>query len=62
MIKDEREKYEYIYDVFDYDDTNYSIFFIYHKYLFNINLDHLEIRITSILIEKIIDIEISYDK
>ena len=55
MIKDEREEYEYIYNIFGYNNTNYLIFFIYYKYLFNINLDYLKIRITPILIYRIVD-------
>ena len=62
MVKDEREEYEHIYDVFGCDNINYSIFFIYHKHLFNIDLDHPKIRITSILIGKMISIEIIYNK
>ena len=62
MVKDEREEYKYIYNIFSYNDTNYSIFFIYYKYLFNINLDYSKIRITPTLIERIINIEITYDK
>ena len=62
IIKDEREKYEYIYNVFDYNNTNYSIFFIYYKYLFNMNLDYSKIRITPTLIERIVNTEIIYDK
>ena len=62
MVKDEREEYEHIYDAFDYNNINYSIFFTYHKHLFNMNLDYLKIRITSILMGKIVSIEIIYDK
>ena len=62
MIRNEREEYEYIYDAFNYDDTNYSIFFIYYKYLFNINPNYLKIRITPILIGRIVNIERIYDK
>ena len=62
IVKDEREKYEYIYNVFGYNDTNYSIFFIYYKYLFNIDLDYSKIRITPTLIERIVNIEIICDK
>ena len=62
MIKDEREEYEYIYNIFDYNDINYSIFFTHYKYLFNINLDYSKIRITSTLIRRIVNIEIICDK
>ena len=62
MVKDEREEHEHIYEAFKYDDTNYSIFFTNHKYLFNIDLDYLKIRITSTLIERIISIEIICDE
>ena len=62
MIKDKREEHEYIYDIFGYNNTNYSIFFTYYKYLFNMNLDYLKIRITLTLIERIVNIEIICDK
>ena len=62
IVKDKREKYKYIYNVFDYNDTSYSIFFTHYKYLFNINLDYSKIRITPTLIERIINIEIICDK
>ena len=62
MIKDEWEEYEYIYNIFDYNDINYSIFFTHYKYLFNINLDYSKIRITSTLIRRIVNIEIICDK
>ena len=62
MVKDERREYEYIYDAFSYDDTNYSIFFTYYKYLFNIDLDYPKIRITSTLIGRMVDTEIICDK
>ena len=62
MVKDEREEYKYIYNIFEYNNINYLIFFIYYKYLFNINLDYLEIWITLTLIERIVNIEIIYDK
>ena len=61
-MKDKREKYKYIYNIFNYNDINYSIFFIHYKHLFNINLDYLKIRITPTLIEKIVNIEIICDK
>ena len=60
MVKDEREEYKYIYNVFKYNNTNYSIFFTYYKYLFNIDLDYPKIRITPILIERMIDKRIIY--
>ena len=62
MVKDKQEEYKYIYNIFSYNNTNYSIFFTYYKYLFNIDLDYLKIRITSTLIGKIVNIEIIYDK
>ena len=55
IVKDKQEEYKYIYEVFKYNDINYSIFFTNYKYLFNINLDYLKIRITPILIHRIID-------
>ena len=62
MVKDKQEEYKHIYNIFSYDNTNYSIFFTYHKHLFNIDLDYLKIRITSILIGKIVNMGIIYDK
>ena len=62
IIRDKREEYKYIYKVFNYDNTNCLIFFTYYKYLFNINLDHLKIRIISILIRKMIDKGMIYNK
>ena len=62
IIRDKREEHEYIYKVFNCNDTNYSIFFIYYKHLFNVNLDYLKIRITSILIRKIVDKGMIYNK
>ena len=62
MVKDKREEHEYIYNAFDYNDTNYSIFFIHYKHLFNIDPDYLKIRITPTLIERIINIGIICDK
>ena len=61
-MKDEREKYKYIYNVFSYNNTNYLIFFTHYKYLFNIDLDYLKIRITLTLIGRIVNIEIICDK
>ena len=52
IIRDKREEHEYIYEAFDYDDINYSIFFIRHRYLFNVNPDYSKIRITPILIKE----------
>ena len=62
IIRDEREEYKYIYEAFSYDNTNCSIFFTCYRYLFNVNLDYLKIRITPILIRKMIDKGIVYDK
>ena len=55
MIRDKREEHKYIYKTFECDDVNYLIFFSYHKHLFNIDLDHPKIRITPILIRKMVD-------
>ena len=55
MIRDEREEYEYIYKTFECDDVDYSMFFSHHKHLFNIDLDHSKIRITPILMRKMVD-------
>ena len=62
LIKDKREEYEYIYKAFKYNNINYLIFFTYYKYLFNMNLNYLKIRITLILIRKIINKRIVYNK
>ena len=62
IIRDEREEHEYIYEAFDCDDTNCSIFFTRHRYLFNMNLNYLKIRITPILMKEIIKEGIVYDK
>ena len=62
LIKDKREEYEYIYKVFKYNDTNYSIFFNRYKYLFNMDLNHLEVLLILILIRKMIDKRIVYNK
>ena len=62
IVKDERGEHEYIYNAFGYDDINYSIFFTYYKYLFNMDLDYPKIRITPTLIERMINIEIICDK
>ena len=62
IVKDEQEEYEYIYNIFSYNNTNYSIFFTYYKYLFNINLDYLKIRIIPTLVRRIVNIEIICDK
>ena len=55
IVKDEREEHEYIYEVFRYNDINYSIFFTNYKYLFNMNSNYLKIRITLILIYRMMD-------
>ena len=62
IIKDEWGEHEHIYEAFKYDDTNCSIFFTNHKYLFNMNLDYSKIRITPTLIERMISIEMICDK
>ena len=62
IIRNKREEYKYIYKVFNYNNTNCLMFFIYHKHLFNMNLDYLKIRITSILIRKMVDKGIVYNK
>ena len=62
IVKDEREEHEYIYNVFGYNNTSYSIFFTYYKHLFNVDLDYLRIRITPTLIGRIVNIEIICDK
>ena len=62
IIRDEREEHEYIYEAFDCDDTNYLIFFICHRYLFNVDPDYLKIRITLILIKEMMKKGIIYNK
>ena len=62
MVKDEREEHKYIYNIFGYDDINYSIFFTHHKHLFNMNLDYPKIRITLTLIERMVNTGMIYDK
>ena len=62
MIRDKREEHEYIYEAFDYNDTNYSIFFTRHRHLFNIDSNYSKIRITPILIREIVKKRIIYDK
>ena len=62
MIRDKREEHEYIYETFEYDDVDYSIFFSHYKHLFNVDPDHLKIRITPILMRKIVDEGIVCDK
>ena len=62
LVRDEREEHEYIYETFECEDIDYSIFFSYHKYLFNVNLDHSKIRITLILMRKMVDKGMICDK
>ena len=62
LVRDKREEHEYIYKTFKCEDIDCSIFFSYYKYLFNINPDYLKIRITPILIRKMIDKGIVCDK
>ena len=62
MIRDEREEHEYIYETFECDDVDYSIFFSHYKHLFNMDPDYLKIRITPILMRKMVDERMVYDK
>ena len=62
MIRDEREEYKYIYEIFKCDDVDYLMFFSHHKYLFNVDLDYSKIRITPILMRKMVDEGIVCDK
>ena len=62
MIRDEREEHEYIYKTFECDDVDYSMFFSHHKHLFNMDPDHSKIRITPILMRKMVDEGMVYDK
>ena len=43
IVQDERGEYEHIYEAFEYNDTNYSIFFTNYKYLFNMDSNYLKI-------------------
>ena len=62
LIRDKREEHKYIYETFECEDINYLMFFSYHKYLFNVDLNHPKIRITLILIRKMVDKEMVCDK
>ena len=62
IIRDKREEYKYIYKTFEYDNINYLIFFSHYKYLFNMDLDYLKIRITPILIRKMVNKGMIYNK
>ena len=62
LVRDKREEHEYIYETFEYNDINYSMFFSHHKHLFNINLNYLKIRITLILIRKMVNERIVCNK
>ena len=62
MIRDEREEHKYIYETFECDDVDCLMFFSHYKYLFNVDLDYLKIRITFILMRKIVDEGIVCDK
>ena len=62
IIRDEREEHEYIYEIFEYNDVNYSIFFSHYKYLFNVDPNYLKIRITPILMRKMVDKGMIYNK
>ena len=62
IIRDKREEYKYIYKTFKCDNVDYSIFFFYHKYLFNMNPNYLKIRIIPILMRKMVDEGIVCDK
>ena len=62
LVRDEREEHEYIYKTFKCEDIDYSIFFSHYKHLFNVNLDHPKIRITPILMRKMVDKGIVYNK
>ena len=62
IIRDEREEYEHIYKTFKYNNINYLMFFSYHKHLFNMDPNYLKIRITPILIRKMVDKRMIYNK
>ena len=61
ILKDERGKNEYIYEAFSCNDYEYLIFYIYYKYLFNIDPNYLRIQITTTLIQKMIKEEMVYN-
>ena len=62
IIRDEREEHEYIYKTFECNDVDCSIFFSHYKHLFNMDPDHLKIRITPILMRKMVDKGMIYNK
>ena len=55
IIRDKREEHKYIYKTFKCNNVDYLMFLFYYKYLFNMNLDHLKIRIISILMRKMVN-------
>ena len=62
LIKDERGEHKYIYKVFSCKNTSYLMFFNRYKYLFNINLNYLSVLLILVLIRKMIDNRIVYEK
>ena len=62
LIKNKREEYKYVYKAFSYNNSNYSIFLSRYKYLFNVNLDYLSILLILVLMRKIIDNKIVYNR
>ena len=62
IIRDKREEHEYIYKTFKYNNINYLMFLFYYKHLFNMNLDYLKIRIILILIRKMVNKGMIYNK
>ena len=62
IIRDEREEYKYIYETFECDNVDCSMFFFYYKHLFNVDLDYPKIRITPILMRKMVDKGMVCDK
>ena len=62
IIRDKREEHKYIYETFECDDVDCLIFFFYHKHLFNVDPNYLKIRITPILMRKIVDEGMVCDK
>ena len=62
IIRDEREEHEYIYKTFEYDDVDCSMFFSHYKHLFNVDPDYPKIRITPILMRKMVDKGMICDK
>ena len=62
LVRDKREEHKYIYKTFKCNNINYLMFFSYHKHLFNIDLNYLKIKITFILMRKMVNKRMIYNK